>query len=291
MDHSKLPPTARDLIEAAEIEAQSIFDACIKQCNSLQDQANEAGYDPFDIGFSPGRPALEAARALAKECPFRAAGPLFDATALVYWQYVLKPDVTAFIALLGAIWEWAYGKFGLRFKMPDEVKRNWRMWALRERAMGAASKPEQRQAGVDNRNAPATPTPSNVTPVPNAVATTNDGGKGTINQAGGTAPAAPEPERVGDATRGTTAADAEARATSDCRVEEEPERTGLLLNVNLIKTWMDDEGWNNDLLAARLNISERTISSLRNNGRYHGAEAVTKLANLMGRDPGDLYLP
>jgi len=30
---------------------------------------------------------------------------------------------------------------------------------------------------------------------------------------------------------------------------------------------------------------------MRNNGEYHGAEAVAKLANLMVRDIVDLYLP
>ena len=53
---------------------------------------------------------------------------------------------------------------------------------------------------------------------------------------------------------------------------------------------MNEEGWNNETLAQKLDISERAISSIRNNGEYHGLDAVTKLANLMGRDPGDLYV-
>jgi hypothetical protein len=64
-----------------------------------------------------------------------------------------------------------------------------------------------------------------------------------------------------------------------------------VLNVEFIKTWMNDEGWTNETLAQELNISERALSSLRNNGEYHGKDAVTKLANLMGRDVADLYLP
>lgn len=154
MDHSKLPQTARDLIEAAEIEAQSIFDTCIKDCSSLREQAYESGFDPFDIGFSPGRPALEAARALAKECPIRAAGHLFHATALVYWQYVLKPDVTIFVTNLETIWQSAHQRFGLNFKMPEEVKRNWRVWALRERAAHSSTKPELPRAGPRATPAP-----------------------------------------------------------------------------------------------------------------------------------------
>lgn len=63
------------------------------------------------------------------------------------------------------------------------------------------------------------------------------------------------------------------------------------LRTELIKTWMDDEGWTNEALAGKLQTSERVISSLRNNGKYHGRDAVTKLANLMERDPVDLYLP
>jgi DNA-binding Xre family transcriptional regulator len=64
-----------------------------------------------------------------------------------------------------------------------------------------------------------------------------------------------------------------------------------MLNVARIGAWMKDEGWTNEELAERLNISERTVSSIRNNGKYHGSDAVNKLANLMGCDPIDLYLP
>jgi hypothetical protein len=64
-----------------------------------------------------------------------------------------------------------------------------------------------------------------------------------------------------------------------------------ILNVEMIKAWIEGEGWINETLAQKLQISERAVSSMRNNGNYHGADAVTKLANLMGRDPGDLYLP
>ena len=63
------------------------------------------------------------------------------------------------------------------------------------------------------------------------------------------------------------------------------------LNVVLIKAWMDKEGWINETLAQKLKVSERAVSSIRNNGEYHGTDAVTKLANLMGIDPADLYLP
>jgi len=62
------------------------------------------------------------------------------------------------------------------------------------------------------------------------------------------------------------------------------------LNVSLINNWMKDEGYSNEDLSNILKISVRTVSSLRNNGDYHGEDAVTKLANLMRRDVEDLYL-
>ncbi len=71
--------------------------------------------------------------------------------------------------------------------------------------------------------------------------------------------------------------------------DEVPLRT--VLNVSLISGWMGEEGWINKTLAEKLHMSERAISSLRNNGCYHGVDAITKLANLMGRDPEELYLP
>jgi hypothetical protein len=64
-----------------------------------------------------------------------------------------------------------------------------------------------------------------------------------------------------------------------------------LLNVKIIVDWMEEEGFTNETLAQKLKISERAVSSIRNNGDYHGFEAITKLANQMGRDPEDLYLP
>jgi|GEM_PF-5569785 hypothetical protein len=59
----------------------------------------------------------------------------------------------------------------------------------------------------------------------------------------------------------------------------------------MISNWMDDEGYDKEELADLLKISVRTVSSLRNNGNYHGDDAVTKLANRMKRDVEDLYLP
>lgn len=62
------------------------------------------------------------------------------------------------------------------------------------------------------------------------------------------------------------------------------------LKVAFIREWMHEEGWDNKTLADELKVSERVVSSILNNGAYHGSTAVTKLANLMGRDVIDLYL-
>jgi hypothetical protein len=62
------------------------------------------------------------------------------------------------------------------------------------------------------------------------------------------------------------------------------------LNAEMITKWMSDEGYINDMLAIRLRVSVRTVSSMRNNGKYHGSDAITKLANLMKCDIEDLYL-
>jgi hypothetical protein len=62
------------------------------------------------------------------------------------------------------------------------------------------------------------------------------------------------------------------------------------LDTELINKWIRDEDYDNKTLAVTLKLSPRTVSSLRTSGRYHGADAVTKLANLMERDVEDLYL-
>jgi hypothetical protein len=63
-----------------------------------------------------------------------------------------------------------------------------------------------------------------------------------------------------------------------------------VLNVSLINSWIEDEGYDNKELSEKLGISIRAVSSMRNNGTYHGKNAVAKLANLMGRDVAVLFL-
>ncbi len=64
----------------------------------------------------------------------------------------------------------------------------------------------------------------------------------------------------------------------------------LTLDSNRIQMWMESEDYRNDTLANTLRITERVVSSMRNNGRSHGRKAIVKLANLMGCDEIDLYL-
>jgi hypothetical protein len=97
-----------------------------------------------------------------------------------------------------------------------------------------------------------------------------------------------------------TGAETALSATADSHMVAETPSAGNAAQVdtNLIKDWMNKEGYTNESLARHLRLSERVISSLRNNGRYHGRDAITKLANLMSEkdathpvDPLDLYLP
>jgi hypothetical protein len=65
---------------------------------------------------------------------------------------------------------------------------------------------------------------------------------------------------------------------------------GTAMNLELINTWIDDQGYTNQELGGELNISVRAVSSLRSGGRCHGRNAAAKLANRMGRALSDLYL-
>ena len=63
------------------------------------------------------------------------------------------------------------------------------------------------------------------------------------------------------------------------------------LNLARIGKFIEDEGYKNDDLAGQLGISLRAVSSLRNDGEYHGADALTKLANLMKCEVEDFFVP
>ncbi len=82
----------------------------------------------------------------------------------------------------------------------------------------------------------------------------------------------------------------EAKAIEAKSTLEPPVHLIRKLDVIRINKWINDGGYTNEELAGILKVSVRTVSSLRNDGDYHGDEAVTKLANLMKLDPEDLYL-
>ena len=78
----------------------------------------------------------------------------------------------------------------------------------------------------------------------------------------------------------------EVEEIADRKVTSEPR-----LNIDLISKWIENEGYTNEELAGYLKISVRAVSSMRNDGDYHGNDALTKLANRMNLDVQDLYLP
>jgi predicted XRE-type DNA-binding protein len=85
-------------------------------------------------------------------------------------------------------------------------------------------------------------------------------------------------------------------ARADSRASHEPARAEFggatdkpQLDTAKISQWIEDEGYTNPTLATALHTTQRTVTSMRNNGRFHGADAVKKLANLMGCDTIDLY--
>ena len=138
MDHSDLPEAARDLIAAAELEAESILESYRENAKEFSAEAYRSGVDPTGLGFSPGSIALDLAREQEREGRSHAALYLLEATAPIYWAH-LKPDMEAFTAKLDTIWSWASQKFSTKIDLGDTLKRDWRAWALRERSAGTAS--------------------------------------------------------------------------------------------------------------------------------------------------------
>jgi hypothetical protein len=64
------------------------------------------------------------------------------------------------------------------------------------------------------------------------------------------------------------------------------------LDTKRINDWMDEKGYTNESLAKEMNVRPRVVSSIRNNGRFHGWQAVEKLAVLMGlQGASDLLMP
>jgi hypothetical protein len=148
MDHSHLPETARDLNEAAELEAQSIFEGAQQEARRLEGLARNLGVSPSDIDFAPGNSALELADATRAEGCKEAVEYLFRSTVVLCWAR-LKPDVEAFTSELDSLWHAACQKFQVTApRLLEGSKRNWRVWALRKRAACRPSQPEQPHTGV-----------------------------------------------------------------------------------------------------------------------------------------------
>jgi hypothetical protein len=140
VDFSELPQSSRDLIDAAELAAQSVFDAFQGDKDSLTAQAEEMGTSLSSIAFAPGNMALKVAAAKDTQGRHAAADLLFRVTTGEYWK-LLRPDVEAFMSKTTDVWRWAYQKFQINAEIPATVKRAWRIWALQARAAAAGRLP------------------------------------------------------------------------------------------------------------------------------------------------------
>jgi hypothetical protein len=258
VNFSDLPESDRDLIAAAELEAESILEAGQRARDLLVSEAYDLGVDPSGIGFSPGTTLLELAHEKDAQGRQEAANYLFGVAVLLYWK-LLKPDVAGFSTKLDLVWRRVSPKFQLSTEIPNRVKREWHAWALRERSRMVRSD--------------ATHSTLKLEPADDAERQVQETLSG-------------QPSSVNGANTGNSM-DQRVKA----KLDGEPLEPAVALNVTLIKTWMDHEGWTVQTLAERLSTSERAISSIRNNGKYHGRDAVIKLANLMKRDVEDLYQP
>ncbi len=133
MDLSDLPPSARDRIAAAEIEADSILASSQATADQYAAEAYRMGVDPSGIGFSPGDIPLDLARKELVGGHERAAGHLFGATAREYLN-TGKLDIEGFNAKLDAIGDWIVQKYRIDRTVLDQLKQHCRMVALRKRA-------------------------------------------------------------------------------------------------------------------------------------------------------------
>jgi hypothetical protein len=153
IDDSGLPEAYKDLIAAAELDAQSILEASQRENNFLKAQAHDLGVSASDIDFAPGNTVLELAEEKIVHGRAMAADHLFRATALVCWKW-LRPDIDGFMAELKIRWRRVYQKFHLDPRMPEDTRRAWKSWALKERGAAAEHKAEGSGAATTARPQP-----------------------------------------------------------------------------------------------------------------------------------------
>lgn len=143
MDLAELPQPARDRIAAAELEAKIILAEHETAASLLVSRAQDMGYDPSGIGFSPGTLPRKMAREKLVEGNNAAAMHLFAAVASEFWP-VLKPDVDKYTAKLEEIGACVSQTFRVDATFVDVLKTPWRAKALRARAATGLRQPEQK---------------------------------------------------------------------------------------------------------------------------------------------------
>ncbi len=103
-----LPDDLREVLAAAELDAQSIVDGSQQRAEWLQQLGGERAFG--------NRLLLEAAELQEYHGRLGAADFLFRVAARVCWKHLL--DVEAFIAKLPEVWQWTFSRFGIASSIP-----------------------------------------------------------------------------------------------------------------------------------------------------------------------------
>jgi len=133
VDVFDLPESARSLIAAAKIEADSILASSHQSSNQLEAEAYRLGVDPSGAGYSPGDLLLDLARKELAEGRDRAAGHLLAVTAGRYLKQG-NLDFEGFNAKLETISDWILRKYQPRRSVLNELTQHCRALALRMQA-------------------------------------------------------------------------------------------------------------------------------------------------------------
>jgi hypothetical protein len=153
MDHSDLPEAYRDLIAAAELDAQSILEASQKESNFLKAQAYDLGVSASDIDLAPGNTVLKLAEEKIVQGRGEAADHLLRIVAVQYWKW-LQPDIDRFMAELEIRWRLVYQTFQVDPRMSEDTKRAWKVWALKERAAASEHNASAERSGAATTTRP-----------------------------------------------------------------------------------------------------------------------------------------